>query len=401
VLAEVFSFQIGRWYHNVNVADALAVAAPIVLVQPLAMVAYANLARQLRARDLALADLLSNLFGAALVTVPLALLQLSYWALVLGFMTQLALKAVLLVVFARVPLTVRFEIRVAASLCRQGLTYLSNGGISKLIVQTPGLIIGRLMPGAALGIFNRANSLMSYPTGVFSAVVERVAFPALSLVQDDPVRLRAGVIDAVRILSIVGIPLTVAFVLLGSDIISLLLGPQWLRAIAPFSILGLAAYFRLGDRLAWLVLRAVGKPATLAVIQLVVLIVLIGACLVGSREGLVGVAWAVVASSAVSYVLVSSAAMRSANLRLRDWALAHAQGFACGGLAFAVLGPLTIVLHRLGAPPAAVITGSMVASGLAALCAVWVAPRVFLGEAGQRVLRTVIQSGRGRWLRST
>ena len=38
-------------------------------------------------------------------------------------------------------------------------------------------------------------------------------------------------------------------------------------------------------------------------------------------------------------------------------------------------------------------------SGLAAAGAIWLAPAVFLGEAGRRMLGAIVENGRGLWLR--
>ena len=110
-------------------------------------------------------------------------------------------------------------------------------------------------------------------------------------------------------------------------------------------------------------------------------------------------AWAVVASTALSYLLVGVTAMRTIGVDLRDWLRAHAHGLACGTLAVALLWPLTLTLHRVHAPHAVVLAAALVASGAAALAAVRFAPKVFLGDAGGRILRIMTESGWNRWLK--
>lgn len=374
----------GGWFRNPEVASALRVTAFLVLAQPLAVVATAGLMRGLKAQRVALADLLSTLAVSSLVTIPLALNGFGFWSLAIGNVTQIGLRALLLCWFARERLAFSADFGAAVSLYRRGSGYLLNSVLQRGRMDAPRWVLGRFLPIGDLGLFMRATGLVIYPAGLFGAVVDRVAFPAVAMVQDQATRLRAGALDAVRLTAVLGLPITVTLWFLGPDVILFLLGPRWEGAIEPFRILCVAACFRLGDQVNWFVLRGLGRPFRLAVVQVTFLICMIVACVAGVRGGLPGIAAAVAGVTAAAYVAGGVVAMRTVGVRLSAWAGAHGYGAACGLLTAAIVGPVVLGAQALGAPSYAVLAVGGLAALTATAVAAFAAPSIFLGPAGRR-----------------
>lgn len=389
-LVEIFAPAIARWFNNPDVADALRVMALILVAPILSAPALARLSRDLRARDVALADLIGNALGICCVTLPLAMTGHGFWSLAWGAVAQVLLRSTIQCVLARQPLLFGLDLSAVANVSRRSVGFMLNTLLIRLEVEMPHWIVGRYLPATDLGLFSRANSLMNYPSGLFYSIVDRVIFPAVALVQNEARRLREGALDAVRLTAIIGVPITVALFFLGGDIIILVLGPHWAGAIGPFKILALAAYFKLAMRLNWIVLRALGETYRLAAVQAVLLVVTIAACITGARWGLCGVAVVVAAMIFASYAASGVLAMRAAKISFASWIFAHGHGLACGMLAAAVLGPLVTFLGTLDTPPIIVLAAAglvgLASSGIAAR----LAPGVFLGRAGAAVLHSAL-----------
>lgn len=376
----------GRWFRNSEVTTAVRIMVLIVITQPLALVANSRLTRQLRAKAIAFCELISNLGGALLVTVPLALMGFGWIALAIGSVAQVVIRTACLCYCAKESVRFLPDFKGALTLYKRGSGFLSNGFLNRFGTDAPRWIIGRYLPIGDLGLFSRANSLMNYPAGLFGSAADRVVFAAVALVQDQSERLKRGALDGIRLTSIVGLPLTVALVLLGPDIIRTILGDAWEGAVTPFMILGFATYMRLAERLNWTILRGTGRPYQLAALQLAALILALGGCLLGVRWGLAGVAAAVVGVSTFSYAATSILSMRVAGVGALEWAGAHLHGTACAALALAVLLPLTEGLHSVSQSPVVVLAISAVACGAAGLLASLVAPKLFLGALGVRMI---------------
>lgn len=389
-LVEVFAPIIGEWFQNPQVADALRVMVLILVAPVFSAAALARLSRDLRAKDVALADLAANATGVGLVTIPLAVADFGFWALAYGAVAQIFLRTVILCVLARQPLGLGVDLHAIADVVRRSAGFMLNILLTRLETDTPHWIVGRYLATADLGLFSRANSLMSYPAGLFYAIVDRVIFPAVALVQNQAERLREGALDAVRVTAVVGVSVTAALFFLGGDLIRIVLGPNWEGAVAPFQILCLATYFKLASRLNWIILRGLGRTYGLAVVQAVLLIITAIVCFLATQWGLRGVAAAVTAMICVTYLASGVLAMRAANISIPAWISAHAQSLASGVLVAAVLAPLVAFLDAKNAPPIVVVACGIAALPPVGALAVWLAPQVFLGQAGMTVLRSAL-----------
>lgn len=377
------------WFSIPQVVSALRLGALVLLTQCFSLVALAHILRRLGARDAALADLISSFVGTGLITIPMALAGFGYWSLVVGMMVQTAVRTVILCVFDKGELRFGRDTGQARLLSRKGFGFLLTGFLNRCGLDAPKWLVGRYLPAADLGVYSKANALMTYPSSLFASVVERVVFPAVGLAQSDPARVQRGVIEAVQLTALIGGPMTAALFLLGPDVIRLLLGPAWEGAVLPFTILSLAIYFRIADRLNWVVLRGLGRPYLLSVLQIMDLVLLVSGCAFGARYGLAGISAVVVAVMTVSYFATSAAAMAVTRIRLRDWLIAHAPAAMTTLLAAGCLWPIVGVLHEWGVGPFGVIGLAGAAAGLVIAAATTLAPKIFLGPAGGRLLTLV------------
>jgi PST family polysaccharide transporter len=351
--------------------------------------ASAGLLRDLKARDVAMSDLLGNLVGTSLVTIPLAFAGMGFWALVFGSVAQIGTRTALLCLFSRQRIEFKLDPVATVQIWRNSAGYMFNAFLARADGDTPRWIIGHYLARGDLGLFSRANTLTSYPAGLFSSAVDRVIFPGIALVKGQGERLRAVALDGVQLTAVVGLPLTVALVLLGDEVIRVILGHRWEGAIAPFRILCLVTYFRLANRVNWVILRGLGRPNRLAMLQGLSLTLLFAGSIWGARAGLAGVTLAVAIAAAFSFVIMAVSAMVAAGVSLSEWARSQGPGFASALLAVLVLWPASLLLERGGAPPVVVLATCAAMALLTGGVAVWLAPAIFMGSAGARLLSVV------------
>ncbi|MBE3142809.1 MAG: lipopolysaccharide biosynthesis protein [Planctomycetes bacterium] len=121
------------------------------------------------------------------------------------------------------------------------------------------VLIGRAWGAEQLGLYNKAYSLLMLPIQNLNTPLARVAFPAMSRLQGDPIRFRSYFIKYCSIMAFVSMPF-VAFLFTSSkNVIRLLLGSRWLGAAQLFSILALVAFIQPVSNLRVTVLLALGQ----------------------------------------------------------------------------------------------------------------------------------------------
>ena len=152
------------------------------------------------------------------------------------------------------------------------------------------VFIGRFWGAAALGIYGRAYQLINLPTENLNSTIGLVAFPALSRLQNDPVRLRRYFLKGYSLFLSLIMPITLACALFADDIIVVFLGPTWREAASVFRLLSPTILtFALVHPFYWLMLAS-GRASRSLGIAFVVTPVLIVSYVLGLTHGPQGVA---------------------------------------------------------------------------------------------------------------
>jgi O-antigen/teichoic acid export membrane protein len=107
------------------------------------------------------------------------------------------------------------------------------------------LLVGKFMGSTALGNYSKAYQLLMMPNTVLLAIITPVLQPVLSDYQDDVLYIRNTYYEIVKILALIGLPLSIFLCLTSKEIIFILFGNQWGQAVMPFAILSLTVWVQM------------------------------------------------------------------------------------------------------------------------------------------------------------
>jgi O-antigen/teichoic acid export membrane protein len=236
----------------------------------------AMLLRQMRFATLAALDIVSLLSSIAL-GIGLAVAGFGYWALV-GTTVFPILVGTLGAWIAGgwVPGPPRRGVGV-----RSMLTYGSTVTLNNLIVyvayNADKVLLGRFWGAETLGVYGRAYQLINLPTANLNNSIGAVAIPALSRLQNDPVRLRSYFLRGYSLFLSLVMPITVACALFPEDIIRLFLGAKWAAAAPVFRLLAPTILtFSLINPQGWLMLASGQAVRSLKIGILIAPVVILG-----------------------------------------------------------------------------------------------------------------------------
>ena len=99
------------------------------------------------------------------------------------------------------------------------------------------LIIGKVFAAATLGNYSRASHFASFPSSNVTGIFQRVTYPVLSKIQDDPERLRKNYLKFLNIATLIVFPLMVGLAALAKPFILLILTDKWFDAILILQII--------------------------------------------------------------------------------------------------------------------------------------------------------------------
>lgn len=204
------------------------------------------------------------------------------------------------------------------------------------------VIIGRLLTETEVGVYMVAFTVASWSTTVLSSVLNGVVVPTFGRVLEDRERLSAALCSALRLVALVAAPVCVVTAVLAGPLVETVFGTTWRGAAPVLAVLAVYGALFSVSLLFANVLVAAGATSRLLGIQLVWVAVLVPGMVVGVHvDGLVGVAWAHVASIAlVAVPLYVMAVRRVTGVRMHGLLAAAGRPLVAavlaGALAFAV-----------------------------------------------------------------
>jgi len=173
--------------------------------------------------------------SALIVSLGIALIYKSYWALILGVVGgQLIGVIISYVLFPFLP---RISVRHGRELWSFSM-WLTLGQIMNTINwRMDHLLIGGFLGRPALGYYTVGDNLAVIPTREATAPIGQTLFPAFSQLVSDRVRLRVAYQSAQSLVTAIALPLGVGVAVVADPLVRLMMGEKWLPAVIVIQIL--------------------------------------------------------------------------------------------------------------------------------------------------------------------
>ena len=312
-----------------------------------------------------------------LVTVPLAFLWRSYWALVAGSVATGIARLVLS--YALHPYRPRLTLATWRRIFDFSKWLVVSNIIGFVRSRLDSFTIGKLLGAQALGVYAVAYEIATLGTSELIAPIRRALFPGYSKLAHDPELIRKGFLDGLALIVLIALPAAVGIGVVAGPLVRLLLGDKWLDAIPLIEILMVFGVFSTIAANTWPVFLALGRPAINMTLGLVTLVIFVPAVLIGgARWGLPGVVWAVTLGEGITLILAIGVVKRLLEIR---WILLAASLWrpvlAVGAMAAAVIGFRGVQSFGDSVPGLfAQLVGSVGGGAVVYIAVVWVLWRI-------------------------
>jgi len=163
------------------------------------------------------------------------------------------------------------------------------------------ILLGRFCGASVLGLYSRAYNIMMLPITRVREPLNAVAIPALSHIQNEPIRYKRYYIKLITLIAFITMPFMAFLFVCAEEVIALLLGDQWSGAVNIFKILCLAAFIQPVATTRGLVLFSLGQSKRYFTFGIINSIVIVISFILGLPWGAIGVA---VAYTIATYVLL-------------------------------------------------------------------------------------------------
>lgn len=303
----------------------------------------------------------------AAVAICLAMAGLGAAAMVIGSLAGTAAWATTLWAMTSFRPRLVWRPAIARSMIGYGGAAAGLEVIAVISSRADVLVVGRLLGDHALGLYTVAFRLPEILLANVAWTLSSVAFPALSrLRQREEGEISAAVGRMVGLLALYALPVAVSMALLATPLVAALFPAVWADAAPVLVAVALSVgintvLFPLGDAG-----KAAGKQGTLLLLNVIHVPLMIAAMTFAAPWGIVGVAWAAVASALIFLAMFLVWARWSVGLELGTIGRELRPALAATAGTMLGLGILRGAWPH-GDPWPVLVTGGAVALGSAAL----------------------------------
>ena len=305
---------IAEWFNSPRLSDVLRVAAVSLLFVSVGVVPDSLLRKRLLLDKVSQAEIAGKVITVPVV-ITLAWGGAGVWALVAGIVVMPLVKSLVTYWFVRWKPGLQIGGQRLRKVISYSLTTLGNRLCWEAYSRADIFVLAKVSGDVALGSYSIAKEGATFPVTNITAVVNKLAFPVMAGLQDNPDAIRQALLRAIRLVTCATFPLCIGIMILGEDLVRIVLTDKWIAAVPVLQVLSLYALIRSVVVLFSPVLKARYRHRFLLGYALVLLGIMPPAFLVGAWwSGAVGVAVAWVAAYPVVMVWMAREAFREINL---------------------------------------------------------------------------------------
>ncbi|WP_377519773.1 lipopolysaccharide biosynthesis protein [Priestia megaterium] len=179
---------------------------------------------------------------SGILTIILALYEFKYYAIVLSSVITALLTFFWNFIDAPLKPTMKFDKSSIIKIKDFSIFQFAFNIVNYFSRNLDNLLIGKFMGSAALGYYDKGYRMMLYPISILTGVITPVLHPILSDHQDNKEYIFFQYLKVVKILSLIGLFVTVYCFFSAKEIIVIMFGERWMNTIVPFKILALSVW---------------------------------------------------------------------------------------------------------------------------------------------------------------
>ena len=246
------------------------------------------LSRQLDFKRKSIVELVSNIGGGA-ITLAAAYLGYGVWAMVWGFISIWAIRAIGLNIISPIHVLPKFSLKRAKQIITFGGLVTMDHLAWYFATRSDAFIIGKLLGTGALGIYSVALHVASMPMQKINGLLNEIAFPAFSSIQADGEKVTTYLLKAIRLISFFAFPIFFGLASVAPVFVELVLGSKWSEAAYPLAVLSMVMPLRMIVNIYASTLRGIGRAGVSVMLTILTGLIMVGGFAIGTRWGIKGV----------------------------------------------------------------------------------------------------------------
>lgn len=227
---------IAHFYHEPILVNIIGIYAILVFLSSLIAIQDVRLSIYLEFRKKSIINIITTIVSG-LFSIILAFCGYGVWSLLVPQFLSIAVKACLYWHFQHWFPRFYFSVASCKLLFGFGSKILASSILSTIFENIYSLVIGKVYSARDLGYYSRADSYSSLPAKTAGGIIESVAFPVFSQLQEDKQALLFAFIKMLRLSAYIIFPVMMGLAALGKPLVILLVTDKWMSSIILLQLL--------------------------------------------------------------------------------------------------------------------------------------------------------------------
>ena len=304
ILLWICAPAISRFFSESLLIPVIRVLGLVLIINSCSIIQRTVLVRNIDFKTQTKVSLIASLVSGG-VGITMALYHCGVWSLVGQQLSRQFFNSVLLWIYGKWRPLWEFSYKSFKDLFGFGSKLLLSGLIDVFYKNVYYIVIGRYYSATQLGQYTRAEQFKLIFSSNLTAVVQRVSYPVLSSIQEEPERLREAYRKVIKITMLITFACMLGLAAVAKPLIIILIGEKWLPAVYFLQIICFSGMLYPLHAINLNILQVKGRSDLFLKLEIIKKIIAVGPIVIGIFCGIEYMLWGSVITSFIAYFLNS------------------------------------------------------------------------------------------------
>ena len=295
---------ISRFFKEPLLVEVMRVIGWVLVINALAIIPRTLFVKEVNFKTQTKVSLIASI-SSGVIGIGMALAGLGVWSLVGQQLSRQLLNTLFLWIYCTWRPAWEFSMQSFKELFGFGSKILLSGLLNTIFNEIYSLVIGRCYTSAQLGQYTRANQFNQIFSSNLTTVIQRVSYPVLSSIQNEPERLREAYRKVIKSTMLISFACMLGLAAVARPLILILIGEKWLPAVGFLQIICFSGMLYPLHAINLNILQVKGRSDLFLRLEIIKKIIAVGPLVLGVLFSIEYMLWGSVCTSLIAYFLNS------------------------------------------------------------------------------------------------
>lgn len=322
---------ISAFFNQSELINIIKVMGLSVILNGFGIVQGAQLTKEIDIKTQTKISAIANT-ASGILAIYLAYIGFGVWSLVWRAMTINLFRITLLWMWHKWRPQLMFSFQSFKELFGFGSKLLASGLLNTIFENLYYLVIGKYFSAQQLGYYTRALTFANLPSANINGVIQRVSYPVLAKIQDNPNAVKSGFKKLIKNTMFITFILMLIMAAIAKPLILTLIGQKWLQSVIYLQLLCFSLMLYPLHSLNLNVLNVKGRSDLFLKLEVIKKILVVPVIVIGIIWGIIPMILGMIIHSFVCYFLNSRYAGLLINYSVTEQIKDITPGFILAGI---------------------------------------------------------------------